>query len=435
MQMHLGLLLASSAALCSSASAAAAVAAASKAQLDPFGTNGVRVRISAPGQPITEPITGALLDTAPSEVRHGPAAFDGPLSITHGNIKVVVDAATMLVTATRVSDGAVLLKQTNLSFVSATDAECNSPTCKKSPWLKTCACSDQLTGARPGSVQAKVTFQGTAGEMVYGLGEHKTRKVQQAPYTKTFADSLYYGMSSGGDVSIPYYSSSLGYGFAWNLPSLGDVSIGEDKIEWSSYATLGVDMWISTTPAGSAPEANAVVDPHRSFYLDLLHQWVDVSGHPTPMPFWTTGFIQCKDRYRNQSQVLSHWRHCQFADALSLSIAIETPTKGGGGCSRMTVSPTTAGARRRARLRDARAADLDDRHRLVPLERDGRLAAQPGVLARPQSDGGRAPGDGHRAHDHLLAVHRDERIDPLGRVPRQGIPGGEQRHITDAVTC
>lgn len=53
-------------------------------------------------------------------------------------------------------------------------------------------------------------------------------------------------------------------------------------------------------PFPAPPQA---VDPHRSFYLDLLHQWVDVSGHPTPMPFWTTGFIQCKDRYRNQSQV------------------------------------------------------------------------------------------------------------------------------------
>ena len=35
----------------------------------------------------------------------------------------------------------------------------------------------------------------------------------------------------------------------------------------------------------------------------------------------------------------SHWPDCHFAGALSL-IPIETPTKGRGGCSRMTVSPT-----------------------------------------------------------------------------------------------
>jgi hypothetical protein len=172
--MRLSLLLALCApptsAATSAATALAQVGATPKAQLDPFGTNGVRIRISAPGQPISEPITGALLPEAPG-ARHGPATFDGPLSVTHGNIKVVVDPTTFFVTATRVSDGAVLLKQTNLSFVSATDPECNAPGCPKSPWLKTCACHDQLTGARPGSVQAKVTFQGTAGEMVYGLGE------------------------------------------------------------------------------------------------------------------------------------------------------------------------------------------------------------------------------------------------------------------------
>lgn len=52
----------------------------------------------------------------------------------------------------------------------------------------------------------------------------------------------------------------------------------------------------------------------------LLHNYVDVVGHAMPMPFWSTGFIQvklcielnfcscsaqCKDRYRNQSQLLN----------------------------------------------------------------------------------------------------------------------------------
>ena len=42
---------------------------------------------------------------------------------------------------------------------------------------------------------------------------------------------------------------------------------------------------------------------------------------------------------------------CHFADALSLSIPIATPTNGRGGCSRMTVSPP---ARRRRPLSSGR---------------------------------------------------------------------------------
>ena len=66
-----------------------------------------------------------------------------------------------------------------------------------------------------------------------------------------FADSLYYGKSQGGDVSIPWYMSSKGYGFVWNLPSLGEVSLsGRDKhqgIRWQSNATTGVDFYVTTT--------------------------------------------------------------------------------------------------------------------------------------------------------------------------------------------
>lgn len=55
-------------------------------------------------------------------------------------------------------------------------------------------------------------------------------------------------------------------------------------------------MWISTTPAS----VDIAKPTARSFLLDLMHSYVDVVGHASPMPFWTTGFIQCKDRYRNQ---------------------------------------------------------------------------------------------------------------------------------------
>jgi alpha-D-xyloside xylohydrolase len=133
---------------------------------------------------------------------------------------------------------------------------------------------------------------------VYGLGEHRTGRVQQAPYQKVFADSLFYGRSSGADVSIPWYCTSS-YGFIWNSPSFGSVSISNSSVDWVSNATLTIDFWVTTTPSNPSGTPTG-----RSPYADLLHQYADAVGHAMPMPFWTTGFIQCKDRYRNQTQLL-----------------------------------------------------------------------------------------------------------------------------------
>lgn len=87
----------------------------------------------------------------------------------------------------------------------------------------------------------------------------------------------------------------------WNLPSLGSVEVTNTSIGWVSNATRGLDVWVSVTEQETCiGELDAV----RSPYKDLLRQYADAVGHPTPMPTWTTGFIQCKDRYRNQTQVL-----------------------------------------------------------------------------------------------------------------------------------
>jgi hypothetical protein len=68
--------------------------------------------------------------------------------------------------------------------------------------------------SRPTAASVGVTFAGLAdGENVFGLGEHKNRRVEQGSkggYSKKFADSLYYGYSQGGDVSIPWYMTSKG---------------------------------------------------------------------------------------------------------------------------------------------------------------------------------------------------------------------------------
>ena len=187
-------------------------------QLDPWGDDSIRIRIAPTGSPIVNPPLMALESSTPPTPTSSSVVRAGALRLTNGNLQVDVDAVTGLVTAKRVNDGALLLRQIATAFGAA------------------------ATGSRPGSVSVQITFAGTAGEAIYGLGEHRTGTVNQMPYTQIFQNSQYYPDSHGSDVSIPYYSSSLGYGFLWNLPSYGYVNISEAEISWFSNATLNAGL-------------------------------------------------------------------------------------------------------------------------------------------------------------------------------------------------
>ena len=251
--------------------------AAFQTQLTAWGPDGIRVQIASPGGAIEDPPISALLADPPAgTAAAGAAPARHALRLAQGNLAVTIDAATGAVTATRVSDGAVLLSGGGAVF---------SPL--------------DVPGARAGAAHARMAFAGTAaGERIYGLGEHRTGAVQMAPYSKRFADSQDYGQSHGSDVSIPWYMSSLGYGFVWNSPAYGSVAIDSAAIAWEANATRCIDFWITTTPGAFAPADG------MSPYALLLAAYVDAVGHAPQMPYYATGFIQCKDRYRNQSQLL-----------------------------------------------------------------------------------------------------------------------------------
>lgn len=93
---------------------------------------------------------------------------------------------------------------------------------------------------------------------------------------------------------------------------------------WFCTATLGVDFWVTTTPAANTAvgvaNATGATDAAVSIFAPLLNNYVDVVGHATPMPFWTTGFIQCKDRYRNQTQLLDVARGCVCVNDLCVCL-------------------------------------------------------------------------------------------------------------------
>lgn len=101
----------------------------------------------------------------------------------------------------------------------------------------------------------------------------------------------------------------LGVGILWGLPSYGSVDLGattHGAQNWTSYASENIDFWVTTTgPASEAGPVTAAVDPAVGGPLaQMLSSYVDSVGHAVPMPDYVAGFWQCKNRYRNQTQLL-----------------------------------------------------------------------------------------------------------------------------------
>lgn len=89
-------------------------------------------------------------------------------------------------------------------------------------------------------------------------------------------------------ASIPFYISSLGYGFLWHNAAVGEVHFGKNTTEWVAESTDKLDYWIT---AGNSP-------------AQIEEQFACCTGKSPMMPEYGLGFWQCKLRYYNQKQVI-----------------------------------------------------------------------------------------------------------------------------------
>ena len=229
-------------------------------QLDAFG-GGIRVRYAPPGGAIVDAPVRALLPASPASPLLASASAS---ALSVGDLVATVGAAG-LVTFTRASTGAVLLAGTGVGWSAARNA------------------------TRPGSVAASVAFSGLAdAERVYGFGEHPAFGVGLRAFASSWAEE------NNGLLTIPWYASSAGYGFLWNVPSYGSVNISDIGANWSCWATLNADFWVTASSSSSAlPLA------------DVMHAFSDAVGHAPQMPPAATGFWYSKNRLRNQTQLLN----------------------------------------------------------------------------------------------------------------------------------
>ncbi|MDR3086123.1 MAG: family 31 glucosidase [Christensenellaceae bacterium] len=139
-----------------------------------------------------------------------------------------------------------------------------------------------------GNFEISMSFEAYAGEQFYGLGQY------QEDFTNMKGATLEL-LHRNSQASIPFLSSSRGYGFLWNNPAVGQLTLGENITFWTAERGRQIDYWIC---AGSSPAA-------------ILEKYTAVTGRPPMMDEDLMGFWQCKLRYQTQDELLSVAREYQ----------------------------------------------------------------------------------------------------------------------------
>ncbi|MDO4285705.1 MAG: glycoside hydrolase family 31 protein [Eubacteriales bacterium] len=132
-----------------------------------------------------------------------------------------------------------------------------------------------------GGYRLKVSFISNPQEKLYGMGQYQQERMNLKGCNIELAHR-------NSQASIPFYVSSLGYGFLWNNAAIGEVHFGTNTTEWEAQETRQMDYWIT---AGDTP-------------AQIEESYAEATGKAPMMPEYGLGFWQCKLRYFNQQQVI-----------------------------------------------------------------------------------------------------------------------------------
>lgn len=134
---------------------------------------------------------------------------------------------------------------------------------------------------RNNDLKAIQRFESNDEEKIYGMGQY------QMPYLDLKGCNLEL-VQRNGQITIPFYMSSLGYGFLWNRPAIGYCNFGKNMTEWCAESTDAIDYWITV---GDTPK-------------EITEKYIEATGKPSLMPEDVFGLWQSKLRYRTQEELL-----------------------------------------------------------------------------------------------------------------------------------
>ena len=118
-------------------------------------------------------------------------------------------------------------------------------------------------------------------EKIFGMGQY------QQPYLDLKGCDLELAQRNS-QASVPFYLSSLGYGFLWNNPAVGRATFGKNITSFVAESTKILDYWIC---AGDKPN-------------EIEEAYAKATGTVPMMPEYGLGYWQCKLRYQTQDELL-----------------------------------------------------------------------------------------------------------------------------------
>ncbi len=142
--------------------------------------------------------------------------------------------------------------------------------------------SRDMVSTPKGDYELNMRFDSDPNEKIYGMGQYQ----QEFLNLKGCEIELAHRNSQ---ESIPFYISTLGYGFLWNNPGIGRVNFSKNYMTWHMPSTTHIDYWVT---AGDTPK-------------EIERSYTDATGKAPMMPEYGMGFWQSKCRYRTQEELLN----------------------------------------------------------------------------------------------------------------------------------
>lgn len=235
-------------------------------QIEPWGTNSLRIRAIPIGEIQNKDY--ALME--PDEVsRVKITSNDQGSSIQNGRIKAVITDIDEKFSGRQKEMGQIAFYKDGKKILEEIGI---------SGRLKLKARSFEAKGS---SYQLSMTFNCLPGERIYGMGQYQDGLFDLKGSSRELAQR-------NSQASVPFYYSSLGYGFLWNNPAIGEVNFDKQHTKWSAEETDQLDYWITAADTPS----------------EILKQYTSVTGRVPEMPDYGLGLWQSRMRYYNQKQVI-----------------------------------------------------------------------------------------------------------------------------------